>query len=109
MPSRFPSQQRCATPAGKRAFLAVEIKYTEAPGGVAYATSPRHDALSRAASVYADPDDPALRGGALQQLWRQQPLVAWCMDRPVGAEKLSGVGGRPSPDPWMPAVPFKLN
>src|SRR5215204_5099844 len=32
------------------------------------------------------------------------------MDRPVGAGKLSGVGGRPPLlAPWIPAVPFKLN
>ena len=27
--------------------------------------------------------------------FQQIPEAAWCMDRPVGAEKLSGVGGRP--------------
>src|SRR5215204_7623318 len=32
------------------------------------------------------------------------------MDRPVGAGKLSGVGGRPPLlAPWIPTVPFKLN
>jgi hypothetical protein len=72
---------RCTTPTGKRAFLAVEVKYTEAPGGTAFAASPRHDALSRAAGVYADPDDPALRGGALQQLWRQQLLATAMLER----------------------------
>ncbi len=32
-----------------------------------------------------------------QAIWllAQGRTVAWCMDRPVGAEKLSGVGGRP--------------
>jgi hypothetical protein len=72
---------RCATPAGKRAFLAVEIKYTEAPGSAAFAASPRHDALSRAAGAFADPDDPGLRGGALQQLWRQQLLASEMLER----------------------------
>jgi hypothetical protein len=31
--------------------------------------------------VFADPDDPALRGGALQQLWRQQLLAAAMLER----------------------------
>src|SRR5918998_6398853 len=35
--------------------------------------------------------------------------VAWCTDRLVGAEELSGVGGRPFYCPLILAVPFKLN
>ena len=72
---------RCTTPTGKRAFLAVEVKYTEAPGGAPAAPSARHDALSRAAGVFTDPDAPALRGGALQQFWRQQLLAAAMLER----------------------------
>src|SRR3954454_14111224 len=34
---------------------------------------------------------------------------AWCRDRFVGAEELSGVGERPRSCPWIPIVPFKLN
>jgi hypothetical protein len=66
---------RCTTPAGRRAFLAVEVKYTEAPGGAACAPSPRLDALSRACGRFRDPDAPALRGGGAGQFWRQQLLA----------------------------------
>ncbi len=59
---------RCATPTGRRAFLAFEVKYTENPGGTGIASRPRHDELLRQAGVLVDPDAPALRGGALQQL-----------------------------------------
>jgi hypothetical protein len=72
---------RCTTPAGRRAFLAVEVKYTEAPGGTQAPPNGRHDALSRAAGVFADPDSRALRGGALQQFWRQQLLATAMLER----------------------------
>ncbi len=66
---------RCTTPAGRSAFLAVEVKYTEAPGGAGLEPCPLYDELSRRAGVFRDPDAPALRGGALNQFWRQQLLV----------------------------------
>ena len=72
---------RCTTPTGKRAFLAVEIKYTESPGSTRAPANQRPDALSRAAGVFADPDSRALRGGALQQLWRQQLLATAMLER----------------------------
>lgn len=66
---------RCTTPAGGHGFLAIEVKYTEAPGGAACLSSPHLDALSRAAGLYADPGSPVLRGGVLGQFWRQQLLA----------------------------------
>ena len=72
---------RCTTPTGKRAFLAVEVKYTETPGGTRAPANQRYDALSRAAGVFADPDSPALRGGTLNQLWRQQLLATAMLER----------------------------
>ena len=67
---------RCTTPTGRSAFLAVEVKYTEAPGGVGLEPCPLRDELSRQAGVFRDPDAPALRGRALNQFWRQQLLAA---------------------------------
>ena len=66
---------RAKTPTGRRAFLAIEVKYTEAHGGQPAAHRPRYDELSRAAGVFHDPDSPALRGGSLNQFWRQQLLA----------------------------------
>lgn len=67
---------RCTTPAGQSAFVAIEMKYSEAPGGSAVPVSPRLDDLSRSLSIYRDPDATALRGGQYGQFWRQQLLAA---------------------------------
>ena len=66
---------RTKTPTGRRAFLAVEVKYTESPGGAGFTPRPRYDELSRQAGVFLDADSPALRGGSLNQFWRQQLLT----------------------------------
>jgi hypothetical protein len=50
---------RCTTPRGRRAFVAIEVKYTEAPGGVASPERPRYDTLSQATRSFRDPDAPA--------------------------------------------------
>ena len=72
---------RAKTPTGRSAFLAIEVKYTEASGGTAAAHRPRYDALSREAGVFRDPDSPALRGGVLSQLWREQLLATAMLRR----------------------------
>jgi hypothetical protein len=66
---------RCTTPQGRHAFVAVELKYSEAPAGIASPARPRYDALSRDAGVFRDPDAPALRHAPIEQLWREQLLV----------------------------------
>ncbi|MBI0436086.1 hypothetical protein D9598_19950 [Roseomonas sp. KE0001] len=66
---------RCTTPTGRSAFLAIEVKYTEAPGGVGVEPCPRYDELSRQAGVFIEPNAPTLRSGALNQFWRQQLLA----------------------------------
>jgi hypothetical protein len=66
---------RCTTPRGGRGFVAIELKYSEAPGGVRAPARPRYAALSRAAGVYRDPDSPELRSGGIEQFWREQLLV----------------------------------
>ena len=66
---------RCTTPQGRHAFVAIEIKYSEAPGGIASPARPRYDALSREAGVYRDPDAPSLRYAPIEQFWREQLLA----------------------------------
>jgi hypothetical protein len=66
---------RCTTPQGRAAFVAIEVKFSEAPGGLASPERPRYDALSREAGVYRDPDAPSLRYAPIEQLWREQLLV----------------------------------
>ena len=67
---------RCTTPQGRAAFVAIEVKFSEAPAGIASPARPRYDALSRDAGVYRDPDAPALRFAPVEQFWREQLLVA---------------------------------
>ncbi len=71
----FDALLRCTTPQGRHAFVAIEVKFSEAPGGLASPERPRYDALSREAGVYRDPDAPALRYAPIEQLWREQLLV----------------------------------
>jgi len=66
---------RCTTPQGRSAFVAIEVKYSEAPAGIASPARPRYDVLSRDAGVYRDPDAPALRYAPIEQFWREQLLV----------------------------------
>jgi hypothetical protein len=88
----------CTTPQGRNAFVAIEVKYSEAPAGLASTARPRYDALSREAGVFRDPDAPALRWprydalsreagvfrdpdapalryAPIEQFWREQLLV----------------------------------
>ncbi|MFL5280952.1 MAG: PGN_0703 family putative restriction endonuclease, partial [Rhodopila sp.] len=71
----FDALLRCPTPQGHSAFVAIEVKYTEAPGGIAFPARPRYDALSQQAGVFHDPDGPALRRAPIEQFWREQLLV----------------------------------
>jgi hypothetical protein len=71
---------RCTTPQGQSAFVAIEVKYSEAPAGIASPARPRYDALSRSAGVFRDPDAPALRYAPIEQFWREQLLVTAMLD-----------------------------
>ena len=66
---------RCTTPRGQPAFVAIEVKFSEAPAGIASPARPRYDTLSREAGVYRDPDAPSLRYAPIEQFWREQLLV----------------------------------
>jgi hypothetical protein len=72
---------RAKTPTGRSAFLAIEVKFTESHSGPPAAHRPRYDELSREAGVFRDADAPALRGGALSQLWRQHLLATAILRR----------------------------
>jgi hypothetical protein len=72
---------RCTTPQGREAFVAIEMKYSEAPAGIASPGRPRYDALSRSAGVFRDPDAPALRHAPIEQFWREQLLVTAMLER----------------------------
>ena len=72
---------RCTTPHGRHAFVAIEIKYSEAPAGIASPERPRYDTLSRSAGVFRDPDAPALRHAPVEQFWREQLLVTAMLER----------------------------
>ena len=71
----------CTTPQGRSAFVAIEVKYSEAPAGIASAARPRYDTLSRSAGVFRDPDAPALRYAPVEQFWREQLLVTAMLER----------------------------
>ena len=72
---------RCMTPQGHSACIAIELKYSEAPAGLASPGRPRYDALSRSAGVFRDPDAPALRYAPVEQFWRQQLLLTAMLER----------------------------
>jgi hypothetical protein len=79
---------RCITPRGKRAFVAIKVKYTEAPGGVASPGRPRYDTLSQATHSFRDPNAPALRCAPVEQFWREQLLVTAILERGLYEELL---------------------
>lgn len=60
---------------GRKAFLAVEVKYSEGMTEPAARLRPRYDELSLASGLYVDPEDQALRKNPCQQLWRQHMLA----------------------------------
>jgi hypothetical protein len=72
---------RCTTPHGRHAFVAIEMKYSEAPAGIAAPERPRYDTLSRSAGVFRDADAPALRHAPIEQFWREQLLVTAMLER----------------------------
>ncbi len=60
---------------GRKAFLAVEVKFSEGMTEPPARLRPRYDELSVASGLYLEPEEPALRKGPLQQLWRQHMLA----------------------------------
>jgi|CXWL01.1.fsa_nt_gi hypothetical protein len=67
-------------PDGGRTFIAIEIKYSESMTEPEARLRPRYNELSRSSGLYAEPDDEALRGNPMQQLWRQHLLAQSMID-----------------------------
>jgi len=59
----------------RKAFLAIEVKYSEGMTEAEPRMRPRYDELSDLSGLYRDPGDPALRRNPVQQLWRQHMLA----------------------------------
>ena len=74
---------RVTTPEGEAATIFIETKYSENMGGPAARMRDRYDAASRQVRLYRDPDSPALRSVALEQLWRELNLAQVCVDQGV--------------------------
>ncbi|WP_157961311.1 PGN_0703 family putative restriction endonuclease [Microvirga flavescens] len=63
---------------GRRGFIAVEVKYSEAMTEPSRPIKPRYDELSAVSKFFIDPESPALRTNPLQQLFRSH-LLAYAM------------------------------
>ena len=76
----FDAALQIVTPDGEPGLVFVEMKYSEGMTGPAAAHRPRYDAASRQVRLYRDPDSPALRSVALEQLWREHMVVQLAID-----------------------------
>ncbi|WP_313453986.1 PGN_0703 family putative restriction endonuclease [Brevundimonas sp.] len=65
---------------GRKAFIAIEIKYSEAANEPEPRMRARYDDLSVASELFVDPDDPALRRNPIQQMWRLHMLAQSIID-----------------------------
>lgn len=65
---------RCRTPSRARAFVAIEMKYSESMQAAPSAHRPRYDQIALESEAFVDPDAPTLRVAPLQQLWREHLL-----------------------------------
>lgn len=62
-------------PDGTKAFLAIEVKFSEGMTEPEARPRERYDELSASCGLFVDGDDPALRKNPFQQLWRQHMLA----------------------------------
>ena len=76
----FDAVLRVITPEGETATVFVELKYSEAMSGPGATLRPRHDEASRQVRLFQQPDSPALRSLALEQLWREHMLAQLAVD-----------------------------
>ncbi len=76
----FDAALQIVTPDGEPGLVFIEMKYSEGMSGPAAAHRPRYDAASRQVRLYRDPDSPALRSVALEQLWREHMLAQLAVD-----------------------------
>jgi hypothetical protein len=66
---------RYKTNAGRRGFIAIEVKYSESCQEPAATPRSRYDELSRETGLFIEPDASHLRTNPLQQLWREHLLA----------------------------------
>jgi hypothetical protein len=66
---------------GQRAFIAVEVKYSESCQEPLPRFSGRYDEIAATSGLFVQPDDPALRRNPVQQLFRQHCLAQVMVDR----------------------------
>lgn len=59
---------------GRKAFVAIEIKYSETCAEPEPRMRERYDALSASSGLFIDGEDPALRRNPVQQMWRLHML-----------------------------------
>ncbi|MEP9380330.1 hypothetical protein ABLE91_26760 [Aquabacter sp. CN5-332] len=69
------------TAAGKRAFIAIEVKYTESCFEPLPRFSGRFDAIAPASGLFNDPEAPDLIANPIQQLFRQACLASTMLDQ----------------------------
>jgi hypothetical protein len=65
---------------GRKAFIAIEIKYSETAGEPEPRMRDRYDDLSVSSELFIDPADPALRRNPIQQMWRLHLLAQSMID-----------------------------
>lgn len=71
----FDALIRYRSAAGKRGFIAIETKYSEAMQEPVPPMRPRYEELTHASGLYIDPGSPHLRADPFQQLWREHLLA----------------------------------
>lgn len=59
---------------GRKVFLGIEMKYSEACTEPEPRLRPRYDDLSNASEIFVDPEEPDLRRNPIQQCWRLHML-----------------------------------
>lgn len=65
---------------GRRAFIGIEIKYSEICAEPEPRMRPRYDDLANASELFVDPEDPDLRRNPIQQCWRLHMLAQSMID-----------------------------
>jgi hypothetical protein len=65
---------------GRKAFIAIEVKYSETAGEPEPRMRPRYDDLSTTSELFVDAEDPALRRNPVQQFWRLHLLAQSMID-----------------------------
>jgi hypothetical protein len=84
--SAFDVLIRCRTHKGKRAFVAVEVKYSEDLREPAPRIDPRYGEIAAMSGLFTEPTAPALRRNPLQQPFRLHCLAQCLLMRDVAEQ-----------------------